>query len=144
MNIPKNIVDASVKATVLKRKIAALVSELDECKDIIRPWAVETYATARAGNPELTMLEVPTSEGTLSVIFPRDKADFVKGKNIEALLIELVPMKADLIVKKEFVIAKGFYDSWTSVDSPFTKTEKKLVERYICFKEQTPRIEPAK
>lgn len=144
MNIPKSITDAATKTTILKRKIAALSTELEEAKDIIRSWAIEAYAVAQKGNPELTMLEVPTKEGTLSVIFPRDKPAFIKGTEPEMLFQTLPPMKSNLVVEHEVCIVKGFYESWTSPSSPFTKAEQKLIAKVIEFKEQTPRIEPAK
>lgn len=145
MSMVKKIVDAATKATVLKRKVTALNKELEECKDIIRPWAIEEYATARQGNSELTMLEVPTTEGTLSVVFPKDKPDFIKGANPEAMLVEMPPVRSNLIAmpKREVVIVKEFYENWVT-EGTFTKTERKFISRFIEFKEQTPRIEPAK
>lgn len=144
MSIPKEVVTAATQATILKRKIAAATKELEECKEVIRPWAVEAYAQARHGNPELTMLEVPTKEGTLSVVFPHDKPSFIKGTEPEMLFQVLPPVKSALVVEREVVIVKGFYDSWTDASSPFTKSEQKVIQKVIEFKEQTPRIEPAK
>ncbi len=76
--------------------------------------------------------------------FLRDKAGFIKGTEPEVLFQVLLPIKASLCVEREVVIVKGFYDSWTSTSCPFTKAEQKTISKVIEFKEQTPRVEPAK
>lgn len=144
MSIPQNIVDAATEATVLKRKIAALSEQLEEKKNTIRSWATDRFAEIRKNDPGCTMLEVPTAEGTLSVIFPSDKPEVRKGQELAFLAKELLPAKAKLVVVQEWCLVSEFKKTWVSPESPFTKAERKIIEKVIGWKPQTPRVEPAK
>lgn len=146
MSIPKDIIAAATEATVLKRKIEGHTKELEERKKTIRTWAIEAFVRAVANDPACTMLEVPTKEGTLSVIFPRDKPVVVEGQDLELVFQKLPPEKSSLVVEplSGFSIVKGFYEAWTAPSPPFTKTEQRLIRKVITFQGQTPRVEPSK
>ena len=144
MNIPAHVVQASLQATILKRKIAALTKDLDEKKAVIRTWANDAYPLARKADPECTMLEVPTREGTLSVIFPSDKPEVKEGAELETLAKELLPVKSQLVVAQEWRMVKEFKENWLAEPTLFSKQERKIIEKVIFWKPQTCRIEPAK
>jgi hypothetical protein len=143
MSIPKQIIAAAVQATIIKRKIAALSKDLEAAKDIIRPYATEWYQEARKGSPEMTMVEIPTTEGTLSVIFPSDKPDVKKGQKLELLVAELPQKRSELVVVSELSLVKTFKESYLT-EGFFSKSERRLIDKVIEWKEQTPRVEPAK
>lgn len=144
MSIPAHVTQAAVEATILKRKIAALTEQLDEKKETIRAWANDAFPVARKADPELTMLEVPTKEGTLSVIFPSDKPVVRKGQELVTLSKDLVEAKSKLVVVQEWCISSDFKTNWLAPESPFTKAERKIIEKVIDWKPQTCRVEPAK
>lgn len=144
MNTPKHIIDAVLELTTINRKHKALAKRMGELKDIIRPYAVDVFGEARKGNPDLTMVEIPSAQGTLSVIFPKDKPTIIKGTNPNLVKMKLPLEKWNLAFVEEVSIKKEFSDSWAAEPCPFTKAERNLISKVIAFEEATPRIEPAK
>lgn len=148
MAIPKSIENAAVRATQLKRQIADLLVGLDKEKDAIRTWAM----TEKEKDAGLSMLEIPTNEGTCTVTFPIDKPEVVKGMDPMILLHQIAPAKLELIgtVESKWVFAKGFGELWNRVardgvdSSLFSPDDHKAIELVVTLKPQTPRVEPAK
>jgi hypothetical protein len=137
MNIPREITDAATQATIVNRKIKTLLLELAEYKEILRPWAIDV-----AGDSH-DMIEVPTNEGALTIVFPRATAVFVEGSNPLSLFDDLVPRTSALVVERKAAIAKAFYATWES-EATLTKVERRIIAKVIEFRPSTPRIEPAK
>jgi hypothetical protein len=144
MNTPKNIVDAVIELTTINRKAKELGKRMNELKELIRPYAIEVYGEARKGTPDLTMIEIPSTAGTLSVIFPRDVPKIIKGTDPNLVKMKLPLEKWNMAFVEEVSIKKEFSDSWTAEPCPFTKAERNLISKVIRFEEATPRIEPAK
>ncbi len=147
MNIPKSITTAATRATILKRQIADLTIEYEACKDIIRPWAIGIYDEDKKDGEIITSLEVPTDEGTLMVIFPKDSPTAINGKTL-GTITEIMPLPISrFAVIQDWKFHKDFYSHWkTSEDDkgPFKLSELKLMLSIIEWKRATPRVEPAK
>lgn len=143
MSVPNNVVQAATEATILKRKISALTRQLDEKKALIRAWADGRHALAWNGETAPEMMEIPTEEGTLSIIFMSDQPSVKKGESLVTLVSQLTPPVAKMVLVEELAIAKTFKESWRS-PSDFTKAEQKIIEKVIGWSTPTTRIEPAK
>ena len=143
MSVPNNVVQAATEATILKRKISALTRQLDEKKALIRAWADGRRELAWSGETAPEMMEIPTEEGTLSIIFMSDQPFVKKGESLVTLASQLTPPVAKMVIVEELAIAKTFKESWRS-PSDFTKAEQKIIEKVIGWSTPTTRIEPAK
>lgn len=147
MKIPKNITTAATRATILKRQIADLTIELEACKEVIRPWAIEIYDEDKEEGQITTSLEVPTNEGTLMVIFPKDSPKVIDGKNLETIT-EIMPIPISrFAVIQAWKFHKDFYSHWKTSEEdkgPFKQSELKLMLSIIEWNRATPRVEPAK
>jgi len=137
MNIPREITDAATQATIVNRKIKTLLLELAEYKEILRPWAIDV-----AGDSH-DMIEIPTNEGALTIVFPKATAVFVEGSNPLSLFDNLLPPISALVIERKAAIAKAFYGAWEN-EGAFTKPERRIIAKVIEFRPSTPRIEPAK
>lgn len=142
MSIPKEITQASEEATVLKRKVAALTKELEERKTLIRDWAGGEMKKLRLVDPSLTMIEVPTKEGTLSVVFPSDKLTVRQAASLDTLVENMKGARLPLVAQQKWVLAPEFKKNW--LNGAFTKTEQRDILRVIGWEEETARVEPAK
>lgn len=143
MSVPNNVVQAATEATILKRKISALTRQLDEKKAVIRAWADGRRELAWNGVTAPEMMEIPTEEGTLSIIFMSDQPSVKKGESLVTLVSELTPPVAKMVLVEKLEIAKTFKESWRA-PSDFTKAEQKIIEKVIGWSTPTTRIEPAK
>ena len=144
MTMLKKVVDAVTELTVLNRKKREIEKRMEELKGVIRPWAREKWLQDRVGNPDLTMIEIPSSQGTCSVIFPRDSADIVAGTSPSIIKPKLPAEKWNLLFTETVVLSSGFRDSWLAAQNTFSKAERNLVLKVVTFKEATPRVETAK
>lgn len=144
MTMLKKVVDAVTELTVLNRKKREIEKRMDELKEVIRPWAKEKFLADRVGNPQLTMIEIPSSQGTCSVVFPRDTASIVKGTSPNIIKPKLPAEKWNLLFTDTVVLSDSFRESWLAAQSTFTKAERNLVLKVVTFQEATPRVEPAK
>lgn len=142
MSIPKEITQASEEATVLKRKVAALTKELEERKTLIRDWAGGEMKKLRLVDPSLTMIEVPTKEGTLSVVFPSDKPTVRQAASLDTLVENMKGARLPLVAQQKWVLVPEFKKNW--LNGAFTKTEQRDILRVIGWEEETARVEPAK
>jgi hypothetical protein len=122
--------------------VAALNKELDEKKSLIRDWASGEMKKLRALDPTLTMLEVPTREGTLSVVFPSDKPCLRAAATLDTLVENLKSSRVGLVAEQKWALSKDFKKNWLL--GAFTKTEQKEILRVITFEPETPKVEPAK
>ena len=111
MSVPNNVVQAATEATILKRKISALTRQLDEKKALIRAWADGRRELAWNGETAPEMMEIPTEEGTLSIIFMSDQPSVKKGESLVTLVSQLTPPVAKMVLVEELAIAKTFKES---------------------------------